>query len=46
MEGLIFGTLRYMKRELVKNGERVRGYLDLRAQFPSHSAPHYHFPSL
>ena len=46
MEGLFFGMLRYMERELVKNGERVRGYLDLRVQFPSHSAPHYHFPSL
>ena len=34
MEGLIFGILQYMKRELVKNGERVRGYLDLRAQLP------------
>ena len=34
MEGLIFGILQYMKRELVKNSEKVRGYLDLRAQLP------------
>ena len=32
MEGLIFGILQCMKRELVKNGEREKGHLDLKAQ--------------
>ena len=34
MEGLTFGILHCMKRELVKNGERVKGHLDLKAQLP------------
>ena len=34
MEGFIFGILQCMKRELIKNGERVKGHLDLKAQRP------------